>query len=380
MEQVAIVRCADYDDARVLEAVRNATRCLGGMGRFVSAGSRVVLKPNLLMKKSPEEAVTTHPALVKAVVRLVKEEGGSVTLAESPGGPYTEKSLKGIYEATGMEALSREEGFSLNYDLSTAEVDNPSGKYLKKLTVIKSLADADVIINLPKMKTHEQMVFTGAVKNMFGAIAGVYKAEFHLRMPDYLHFADALIDIFLSVKPALSIMDAVVAMDGAGPASGDPRNMGLLFASDNGFALDIAAVTAGAADPSLIPVIKQAMERKLAPVSLQEIEILGESLEAVTDRGFRFNALQARHDIHWAARGLARKALQSLKPRPHFDHGICVGCGECARACPAGIIEMKRAKPYVNLKKCIRCFCCQELCTEKAVSVKRPLASRLLLK
>jgi uncharacterized protein (DUF362 family)/Pyruvate/2-oxoacid:ferredoxin oxidoreductase delta subunit len=380
MKIVALQKCPDYDEERVNEALVKVLEHLGGLAHFVRKGMKVVIKPNLLMKRCPEEAVTTHPALVRALVRMINEAGGMVTLAESPGGPYTEGMLRAVYSATGMEKVACEEGMTLNYDLSCVDVENPGGKYLQKVSLLKPLVEAELLINLPKMKSHEQMVYTGAVKNMFGSIAGIYKAECHLRMPDHLHFADLLIDIFLAAKPHLTIMDAVVAMDGPGPASGNPRNVGLLIASEDAFALDVTALAVAGVEGMSIPVIRQAFERGLTTALADEIEIVGESLEEVKDSGFMFPALQSPHDIHWAAKGIVRRLLHMLKPSPHFNHALCVGCGECARACPAKIIEMRKKKPSADLKKCIRCFCCQELCPEKAVTVKRPLLARLLLK
>jgi uncharacterized protein (DUF362 family)/NAD-dependent dihydropyrimidine dehydrogenase PreA subunit len=380
MSIVSIVKCADYDDATVAAALEKCLGHLGGIERFVSPGKKVVIKTNLLMKKRPEAAVTTHPALVKALGIAVKKAGATVTIADSPGSRYTEASLKGIYACTGMERIASEEGFALNLDLSYHEIDTPQGKLLKKVTIIEPLINADLVINMPKMKSHGQMVYTGAVKNMFGAIPGAYKAEYHLRMPEYSTFADALIDIFLSVKPGLTIMDAIVAMDGDGPAGGDPKKVGLILGGENAFELDMAALTIAGVNPLDIPIIRNAVDRGLCPGSMQDIELLGEPLDSVKVPDFRMPALKSRMVVPWVRKGPLRAILNFLRPRPEFNHHICIGCGECERNCPAHVITMTDKRPHADLSGCIRCFCCQELCPEKAVAIRRPFLTRLILR
>jgi uncharacterized protein (DUF362 family)/NAD-dependent dihydropyrimidine dehydrogenase PreA subunit len=380
MSSVCLARCPDYDEDTCMTALLECLGHLGGIEKFVSPGNKVAIKVNLLMKKHPDAAVTTHPALVKAMGKLIKKAGGTVTIVDSPGSRYTEASLRAIYGCTGMERIATEEGFTLNFDLSSKEIDNPLGKILKKVTVIQPLIDADVIINMPKMKSHGQMVFTGGVKNMFGAIPGAYKAEYHLRMPDYATFADALIDIFLSLGPQLTIMDAVMAMDGDGPAGGDPKKVGLILGSENAFELDMTALTIAGARPLDIPIVKQGAARGLCPESIERVTLLGESLDAVKVPDFRLPALKSPVVVQWVSRGILRSLLGSLRPRPEFDHRICIGCGECERNCPARVITMKDKRPHADLSGCIRCFCCQELCPEKAVIIRRPFLARLILR
>ena len=258
---------------------------------------KVALKPNLVMKKRPGEAATTHPALVHALASMIQEAGGIVTIAESPGGPYTETALRSVYSVCGMEKVARETRLRLNYDLSCIEVDNPSGKYLKKVTVIKPLLGADLVINLPKLKTHGQMVYTGAVKNMFGAVPGGLKAEYHMKMSKYDEFANALIDIFLAAKPALNIMDAVIGMDGRGPTAGNPKQIGLILAGEDAFALDLAALSIINVKPENVPVIRQGIDRGLCPGNLKDVKIIGESIEDVKVRDFVIPGLNSLKDV-----------------------------------------------------------------------------------
>lgn len=372
MGLVVVEKCPNYSDESVINAINKAFNNLGGIEKYIKPGMKVALKPNLVKKKRPEEAATTHPSIVKAVSKLVKDAGGKVTIAESPGGLFTISSLRSIYSYCGIEEVASETGASLNFDLSEVYVKNPAGKYLKKVTIIKALADADLIINLPKLKTHGQMVYTGAVKNMFGAAPGELKAEYHLRMSEYNEFASALIDIYLSVKPSLNIMDAVIGMDGAGPTAGEPKYMGFIIAGQDGFEVDFTALKLVNVNPLDIPVINQAVKRGLCSDSFTDVEICCEDFNSLKVKNFNMPQLDTLGAITFYDRGILKFLINKLKPRPQICNDKCIGCGECESICPAGVISMRNRKPEINLTGCIRCFCCQELCPAKAVHIKRP--------
>jgi uncharacterized protein (DUF362 family)/Pyruvate/2-oxoacid:ferredoxin oxidoreductase delta subunit len=332
---------------------------------------KVLLKPNLLAARKPEEVTTTHPEVVAAVARQVQAAGGIVTVADSPGGPFAAAFVKKVYAASGMDEVARETGLKLNADYSDSEVANPAGKILKRLRIISAIAQADLVINLPKFKTHGQMVFTGAVKNMFGAISGTEKIEYHARMAAHDVFADAIVDICLATKPALTLMDAVVGMDGAGPAAGDPRQIGVILASADAFALDLVALSVVSVDPLGVPTVKAAVERGLCPARVGEVEVVGRSIDEVRIKRINMPAMGQMMAVTWSRGRLVDWLANRTKPRPVFDLGVCTGCGMCARHCPPKVISMDTGRPGVDLKGCIRCFCCQELCPAKAVSIWR---------
>ncbi|MDP4092074.1 MAG: DUF362 domain-containing protein [Bacillota bacterium] len=378
MSRVSIVKCDNYENKNLIQALETTFDNLGGISRFIKPGMKVVIKPNLVMKKNPKDAATTHPALVSAVCSLVVKAGASAIIAESPGGLYTEGSLKAVYSVCGMDKAALESGAVLNHDVSEVEIQNPDAKYVRRLNVIKPLTEADLIINLPKLKTHGQMIYTGAVKNMFGAIPGLQKPEYHMRMSNYEDFANALIDIYLSVKPGLNIMDAVTGMEGSGPTAGNPRHIGIIAASENAFELDMTMLDILKVDPGYVFVTKCAISRGLCPANIKEIDIVGEKSENVRVEKFDMPQLDTLANIQFFNNRMLRALFTSLKPKPVFRHAACVGCSECAKSCPAHIIEMKNKKPYADLSKCIRCFCCQELCPAKAVVIKKPLISRII--
>lgn len=379
MSRVSIVKCENYERERVVEAVRKAFDHIGGIGKFIHPGMKVALKPNLLTRKSPESAAAIHPEVVYAVGKLVKEAGADVKIVESPGGPYSAAMLKAVYSGCGILKAAQDAGIELNYDTSIVDVENPEGLYLKKVTVLKPLTEADFIIDLPKLKTHGQMLYTGAVKNMFGAIPGTQKAEYHLRMHHYKDFANTLIDIFLSVKPSLVLMDAITAMEGMGPSNGTPRNLGLILASENAFDLDMVASALIDIKPECIPVLNQGMERGLCKTGTDQIEIVGESLNDLIVHDFKTPPYDSLNRLDFTEKSLFGKAFKVFTPKPTFHLEKCIGCGVCAKNCPPKVIKMVDKLPKVNLDSCIRCFCCQELCPEGAIDIKRSiLAGRFL--
>lgn len=378
MGKVSIERCSDYSSDTISLALHRTFENLGGIEKYIKPGMKVALKPNLVMRKRPEEAATTHPSLVRELTKIIQNAGGIVTIIDSPGGLYNAIVLKSVYSVCGMEKVAQETGAKLNFDLSVTEADNHIAKYLKQVTILKPLLDADIIINLPKLKTHGQMVYTGAVKNMFGAIPGAIKAEYHLRMANYDDFANVLIDIFLCIKPSLNIMDAVVGMDGYGPTAGNPKQIGLLLAGESAFELDLTALNIVNTDPMLVPIIKHGAARGLCPDDLKHTELVGEDIKDVKVQNFTIPQLDMLKAIQFYDKGILKLLINYMKPKPVFIHKQCIGCSDCARSCPAQIIDMKDKKPKADLSKCIRCFCCQELCPAKAITIKKPFITKFL--
>ncbi|MBE7066196.1 MAG: DUF362 domain-containing protein [Ruminococcaceae bacterium] len=375
---VLVQQCNTYDEEIIVEKVREIFTAHGGIEKYARPGVTVAIKPNIIGKKRPEEAATTHPSIVYAVASLCVQQGAKVVIAESPGGMYEKALLKGQYRVSGIEDAAVRAGAELNYDLTETEVDNPKGKNLKKIKVLTPLAQADCIINLAKFKTHGMMVYTGAVKNMFGAIAGLAKAEYHFNMSKYSEFADCLIDIHTAVKPALNIVDAVVGMHKDGPTAGEPIQMNTILSGCDAYEVDMVGLDIINCKYYRTPIMKQAVERGLVSDNIENIEVQGEVVKC-PDFVVKYNdELKRLHLID----GMLGKTLQRLiKPRPVFHKKKCRGCGECVRACPAKVIHLdENKKAKVNLDGCIRCFCCQELCPFVAVEIKKPLLNRIVIR
>jgi uncharacterized protein (DUF362 family)/NAD-dependent dihydropyrimidine dehydrogenase PreA subunit len=368
-ERVAIVCCQDYSDAAVDEAVRRAFHLLGGLDRYVRPGMRVVLKPNLVAPRSPEAAVTTHPAIVAAVAKEVAKAGGRAIIADGPKGSCSVEELRSVYRATGMEDAAQESGAVLSYDVGVVDTPIPEGKAITRARLAHSILSADLIINLPKLKTHVLTLLTGGVKNLFGVVAGWEKSQYHLRWPDRLDFCEMLVDIWSFTAPALTLMDAVVGMEGNGPGAGDPRELGLLLAGSSALAVDMVAAEVVGLPPLDVPTTRVAVARACEPGLPGEIEVVGESLESVRISGFELPRLYLIIDS--LPRGTRSLFKRLLRPRLVLALDRCDGCGTCVEACPAGAIVLTEGTPCTDLRMCVQCFCCLEICPQGAISVRR---------
>jgi uncharacterized protein (DUF362 family)/NAD-dependent dihydropyrimidine dehydrogenase PreA subunit len=379
--KVVLKYCPDYT-ADVELRLREGLAELGGMSAFVKPGQKVLLKVNLLMKKRPEEAVTTHPSVVEAVVRLVQEVGGIPIIGDSPGGPYTVSALQAIYARSGLREVAERTGAILNEDVGQTTIQYPEGKIAKSLTVTNCVLDADVVIPLSKLKTHGMMTFTGAVKILFGVIPGLLKAEYHLKMFKVHDFADLLVDIATWVRPTLSIMDGVVGMEGDGPSAGNPRNIGALILSTDPFALDVVAADLIGLKLEKVPTIMAARVRGLTS-RLDELQLKGDSRSLWRIKGFVIPKAVSTNflDMFPLPQSVKGFVLNRLRPFPVFEHESCVGCSDCVNNCPPkGLTMNEHQRPIVDLEACVRCFCCQELCPHQAVKLFRPWLGRTLLK
>lgn len=366
--RVTVHRCASYAQPDVDSALARCLADLGGLSAYVKPGMRVALKCNLLLPMRPEQGGTTHPALVTSLIRAIQKIGATPFIIDSPGGPYNKAMLRTVYQTTGMHAASRETGVELNYDTSAVETASPSALWLKRMRILRPLADADAVIDLPKLKTHGFMLYTGAVKNMFGAIPGTEKAEYHLRMKAPEDFRKAMVDICETVNPVLTVMDAVEAMEGNGPSAGTVKNANMLIASPSPYALDLGAAWLAALPIERIYTIREAAERGLAPDDPARLTWLGDEPKSLRVK----LALPASQSL-----GILRRFIQSrtlgtwMQPRPVINTKKCVGCGICASNCPPKTIDLSSGKASIGFDNCIRCYCCQELCPEKAIDIRR---------
>ena len=378
--QVYAASCPDYEQAEA--CIRALVEQMGGMGRFVRPGERIVLKANLLRAAPPESAICTHPAVVEAVAKLVKEAGGTPVICDSPGGAlHKEAVLRSLYEKTGMAAAAAAAGAELALDPSTRTVSLPEGKVLRQAEIITPVAEADGVIDLCKMKTHVLMSMTGAVKNLFGVIPGLSKVGYHATHPDHETFADVLLDLTGYVKPRLSLMDGILAMEGDGPgSSGTPRQAGLLLASANPLALDTAAGAIMNLPRQDNPVLLAAERRGLTPCRMEDVELIGGTVEELRMADYKFPASTKSNLMDFLgplARPAERLCKKALSQTPRIDGAKCVGCGICAKSCPGQAIAMTAPgkKARISQKACIH-----ELCPQKAVELHQSWLGRLLTK
>ena len=341
------------------------------MEAFVGVGERILLKPNMLSAKLPEAAVTTHPALVKAVADLAHEAGATVMIGDSPGiGGFHR-----VAELSGIAKAAMESGANLVPFEATVEVRG-TGTF-RRITLARAYWEADKIINLPKLKTHEMMTMTCAVKNLFGAVVGTEKAGWHLKAgASREQFARLLLEIYLLKKPVLNIVDGIVAMEGDGPGSGDPVKLNVLIAGINPVAVDVIAARVAGIPVDLLYVEREAVRMGLPGARLEEIEIIGAYPDTFTGSPFQ---LPKGLDVQFGLPGFLKNSLkQYLISRPAADKQRCVLCGACRDACPPGVITIKNSALSINAERCIRCWCCRELCPHDAMEVRRSLLLKLI--
>jgi uncharacterized protein (DUF362 family)/NAD-dependent dihydropyrimidine dehydrogenase PreA subunit len=352
-----------------MRAVRKVVDSLGGMTAFVTEGERILLKPNMLIPRKPEEAVTTHPEVLRAVIKLVKEAGASPIVGDSPAGRSTERILKHLADRTGVASVCNDEGVAFVLFTEGKSVSFPEGRVAKSFDLTTVLDDVDGVISIAKLKTHSYTRFTGAVKNVFGLVYGLKKAEYHMRMKRAESFSEMLVDLAECVRPRLTVMDAVVGMDGDGPSAGRPKDIGLILASSNTHALDMVALSILGEEPENVHTIRTAIDRGFLPADgLGGIKVVYDRPEGYHISGFRMppKGRMFRPILSlfggFVAEGIARK--------PVFLKETCTRCGSCVEICPAEALSVNE-EVVIKRSQCIRCYCCQEVCPQNAVVLRR---------
>lgn len=377
MTDVAIVACSSYEEQEVENALNKVLAPIGGLD-WVQNGMKIAIKANLVSMMKPELAATTHPALLCALVKQLKEKGATVILGDSPGGLYNAAFVNRIYSATGMKEVEKA-GAILNQNYSNAEAVFPDALVAKSFAYTAYLDESDAIIDFCKLKTHGMMGMSAAAKNMFGVVPGTFKPEYHFRFPDHSDFAKMLIDLnsYFAPKVKLCLVDAVVGMEGNGPTQGKPRKIGALLASPDPHKLDLACAELIGLKAEDVPTLAVAAELGLIPDSAEKLEISGNLSEFVISD---FQNIHVRRSLQFEGAGkfasMFIKSALRASPRPKKKE--CIGCRKCAEICPAKAIEMKNKVPVINKSTCITCFCCQEFCPVGAMKVHRPVIAKIL--
>jgi uncharacterized protein (DUF362 family)/NAD-dependent dihydropyrimidine dehydrogenase PreA subunit len=367
---VSIVKCQTYDEKEVQKALRRSIDLIGGIDSFVKKGDRVLLKPNLLYGKSPEKAVTTHPSVVKGMIQIIQEVGGIPFLGDSPG----IGSAKRVAEKAGIKEVADSLGCPIVEFNRPVLPPERKGKVFKNFEIDQSVFEADVMINLPKWKTHAQMLLTLGVKNLFGCVPGPRKALWHLKAgEDHKIFAQMIVDIYQVIQPSLTILDGIIGMEGNGPGSGDPIPLGLILASDDPLSLDqIVCDLLGISRKSLL-TNRVAFEQGLGR---DGVEVMGERLEDVKILNFKLPTLSR---IDWNLPGFIRKALKNaFSSKPVIEEEICKLCKQCVEICPPKVLQENEKGLRIDYNQCIRCFCCQEICPEGAIRIRPGWALKIV--
>ena len=378
--KVVVLPCEDYEEEKIYRLLRKGMEVLGGVSAFIGKEEKILLKPNLLKRAEVEKAVITHPAVVGAFARFLREEGyANIVLADSCGHGSTSQVIRG----TGMDTcLEKYKIPAIDYTKGIS-VDYPEGIQAKEFVLPKELLEADCVISLCKMKTHALERITGAVKNSYGFVYGRNKAIGHTKYPSADSFARMLVDLNQYVKPRLYIMDGIVAMEGNGPGSGDPVPMKVMLLSADPVALDSVFARLVYLKPELVPTNYHGEKLGLGDWREENIQVIVADDEGIRESSmeelvsqfgkpdFHVDRTQVRTNI-WTRMA---KALNLFQKKPYIEEDKCVRCGICVNSCPVPgkAVDFRKGKeqpPVYDYKKCIRCFCCQEMCPKKAIKVK----------
>ncbi|MCR4292302.1 MAG: DUF362 domain-containing protein [Candidatus Kuenenia sp.] len=384
MSIVSIAKCDDYTPEKVYHAIHRSLSLLNGTEMLVRPGKKVLLKLNLLSSSQPpERAVNTHPAVVRALVDIFQKDFGCEVYIGDSSGSVKNSSTFNAFRVTRINEIAENTGAKIvNFDKDKyIDVYNKDYEILDKFRIARTLREVDFIVSVPKLKTHGLTQYTGAIKNMLGSIPGNGKKNVHLIAPKPTVFAKALVDIYQMAPPHLIIMDAIVGMEGNGPNAGNPKKVGLIISSRDSVALDTVASNIIGFEPMAVPTIRFAHQRGLGIGELSNITVAGESIQNVAVHDFKKPSS--------GAQDFAGKYLPNFLLAMMFDntcstfstvnHSNCTRCYECVRNCPAGAMSKDTGKVEVDKKKCIGCFCCDEVCDFHAIEMKRSLVGRALL-
>ena len=365
--KISIVKCKTYNADELAASVRKSLDLIGGISKFVKSNQKVLIKPNLLSATTPDTGIDTHPEFIRAVIKLVKEPGARILLGDSPSVWGSPQEVDAVYEESGMKKLAADEKIELvKFKRSRIKSGYPLTTWID---------DCDCIISLPKFKTHDLMVLTGAIKNLFGLVPGLYKMELHKRALSARELAGVLADIYSISRPTLSIVDAIIAMEGDGPASGGTlRNLGLILAGSDAVALDSAMATIMGLSPTDIFSTKVAAERGLGNADFNKIDVLGQRIEDLVAADFKLPQTSVLNKIPRPFLNLGKSLLRF---RMRIDDAKYTTCGLCVKACPVSAITIREGKTKINNNKCVLCMCCKEVCPQGAVSIKKSLVARI---
>lgn len=371
---VGLARCESYDPYAVREAVRLAVERAGGLPSGI--GSEVLLKPNLLSPCAPDQAVTTHPQVLRAVVGEIRDvaPGVPIHLADNPGYIFT--NTEGLLERTGVGALRELGGVTagLLLDQGVRSVRRETFRTLEEARISARYLDAPYCVNVSKLKTHVETEMTGCIKNIFGTADTGSRKSAH-RSRSKRHLAHAICDLYSVRPPEFHVMDAIYGMEGVGPSHGRPIRVGWVLAGVNALAVDWAAcVVMGYADPRRIPLIDAACERGLGPGEQGEVRLVGAEWNVLPVPGFK-KSTSAMRFIPTFLRGLAHELVAVY---PKLEREKCVRCMICTEVCPVDAIAKDRdGYPCIDMKTCVRCLCCHEMCPPGAMVVAKNLIARV---
>ena len=373
MSKVVLLRCDVYDLDLVYTKIKWGINELGGIESIIPKDKTILLKPNLVVGSAPETAVTTHPIVFEAIAKLLIENNYNVIYGDSPGLGNPEK----VANKSGLKVVADKYNIPIGDFVNGKKVSVPESNICKQFDIVNAMFEADAIINLPKMKSHALQRITGAIKNPFGMVLGYNKATMHSRFTNAFIFAEMLVDLDKYLNIDLHIMDGILAMEGNGPRNGTPIKMNTIMISKDPVALDTVFCKLVGVNPYIIPTITYGSEYGLG--DMENIEIIGDTIESLQNHNFDISKKKLVKE-----EGTKFDLLKPAVRKPYIIDDLCKKCGVCVEVCPleekalSWTKEGKINPPIYDYNKCIRCYCCQEMCPHHAIEVKTPFLGKIL--
>lgn len=372
---MSIRKCQDYELGQVSSVLSKVLDDLGGLGVHIRAGDRVLLKPNLLMSAPPEKAIVTHPVVMEALACMVLDCRGKPFIGDSP--PFGH--LSKVLTKSGYDPFMRRLEVQAVPFSERLTIEFPESRIFRRIELAKEVFDFDMVLNIAKLKTHCQMLLTLSVKNLFGTVIGSDKVSWHLRAGrDTDSFATVLVQIYEKVRPAVSIIDGILAMEGNGPNNGSPRHLGVLMGSTDGIALDATVCKLVGYPVNALRTSYLGDRMGIGTTNPCHVKVLGDDLEGFPLRDFvPPKSINVVWNLsHWNP---VRRFLENhVVTRPVIDPAVCKTCGVCLEHCPPQAISKKNQTMVIDKSKCISCFCCHELCIHGAVKIVQPRLGKFL--
>lgn len=369
--RVGYIFCESYDEELIQNSINKLLSSFNELNNKLSPGRlNILIKPNLLAPRHPDKAVTTHPAVLKAVIKYLQKYECNITIADSPAGTYNQKVMERLYNTCEIKKVAEETGCNLNYDLSDVMVEFPEGKVFKKSLIIKSAVEADLIINVAKLKTHTLTRLTCATKNLFGLMPGVLKYRQHLAMPDIRVFSQMILDMnkYFENK-VFNIVDGVIGMEGEGPSGGDPKFTGAILAGNDSQAIDVIAC-------KIMGMPYKTVSTLAGYKDAENIEL--KELSELKTYNFVLPPERMKSLPDYIPNFVQDFLTEIIVAKPVINKKTCQKCGICVKSCPAEIIKMNEKGAYIKTyKTCIKCYCCQEACPYKSIHLSKPLLERI---
>jgi uncharacterized protein (DUF362 family)/NAD-dependent dihydropyrimidine dehydrogenase PreA subunit len=382
MEKVVLLKCEDYNVKLIEDKLREGFNLLGGdkfLKELIPYNKKVLLKPNMLSIEEAGSPVVTNFNIFEAVIRIIKDYTSNISFGDSPG---FGESIKAA-EKSGLLNIAKKYNVKFEDFKESIHVKLDESILCKSWTVAKAPYEADVLITLPKLKTHAMAYYTGAIKNQFGCVPGTLKATWHTRMPNANNFCKMLLDLNTLVNTKFAILDGIIAMEGNGPKSGNPKKMNTLIMGKSLSAVDSTAVRLiGYDNPLDIPLLKEVYDQQWGEVLPKNIEILGKSIEDMKVSDFQL--CRKAGSFYFISPAVTNFLRDLIAPDPSLINEKCISCGRCREVCPekGKVIKMVKVNgkpiPTWDMKKCIRCFCCQELCPCGAIELKYSMLGKVL--